>query len=337
MVNFDKIIKNGRKKMERLSGRAGNDYCSGMMSLPGLGWAGSGVSYTRNKKMFENYQIKSQIIGDNFTPDTTSFLFGFDLSAPIMVAPMSGIKSNLNGFISEKVFLKMILTSCSKCGMIGMCGDSFDTTQNYDVPELLSQNDGIAVCKPRSFDEIKKRIMLLKKVHVKVIGIDLDGIGGVFLSNEKKVFRKNAKELKEIRLLYHGPMFLKGILSLNDAQIAHDCGYDGVVVSNHGGRSFDYAAAPLSVLSQIAKTFKGKMTILVDGGISNGFETFICLALGADGVLIGREAVYAVVGGGRPGLISLLRKMQNELVKAMLFSNCRKISDISQKCIENYV
>ncbi len=305
--------------------------------LPGLGWSGKGTSYRRNRDVFEKYYIKSQLIGKDFLPSSVCTVFGQEIQAPVFIAPMSGIKSNLRGAIGEKVFLASILGGCEQSGMIGMCGDSFDTTDDYIVSSLLRKHKGIAVCKPRSFNEIKVRIDLLKKTNVVAIGIDLDGLAGLLLSGVKKVFRKDFSELKKIRALFHGPMFIKGILSIEDAEVVYRSGYNGIVLSNHGGRAIDYSPSPLMILPSIVKKYKNKMTILIDGGISTGYDIFICLALGADGVLVGRQALYAAVGGGKEGIVILLEKMVTELKKAMLFANCHNIKDINQTHLERYV
>lgn len=339
MKELDRVIQRSKKILSLFNLVAGNNKheMEILPILPGLGWSGEGASYRRNRDEFEKYYIKSQLVGEDFLPSSVSTIFEQEIQAPVFIAPMSGIKSSLRGVISEKDFLAYILGGCEQGGVIGMCGDSFDTTDDYIVPSLLRKHKGIAVCKPRSFHEIKERIGLLKKTNVVAIGIDIDGLAGVLLSGAKKVFRKDFLELKKIRTLFNGPMFIKGVLSVEDAEIVYKSGYDGIVLSNHGGRAIDYSPAPLRVLPNIVKKYKNKMKILIDGGISTGYDVFICLALGADGAMIGRQALFAAVGGGERGIVILLEKIVTEFKKAMLFSNCHNIKDINQTHLEKYV
>ncbi|MCB0367847.1 MAG: alpha-hydroxy-acid oxidizing protein [Bdellovibrionales bacterium] len=304
-------------------------------SVPGLGGVGRGISFSRNKSSLLKYCIKHRMLSDHFSPETNTNFFGQDIKIPIIAAPMSGIKTSLKGVIQEIDFHKFILEGCTDAGTIGMCGDSYDTTAEYHVPELLKDVRGIAVCKPRILSEIENRIHLLNVSGVYAIGIDIDGAAGMLLE-AGKVTKKNPLELKKIRSLFNGPMFLKGIMSVEDALTAHQAGFDGIVVSNHGGRSIDYSLGTADILPAISSQLKGKIIIMVDGGVASGYDAFIYLALGADVVLSGRSILYSVVAGGRTGVTETLNKFTSELRRAMLFSGCRKISDITSEVIEKY-
>jgi isopentenyl diphosphate isomerase/L-lactate dehydrogenase-like FMN-dependent dehydrogenase len=337
-MKHEKIIKKGKDLLADHGVVESRLNHKGMLlepSVPGLGTVGTGTTFLRNKKSLSRYFIKTQLLGDNFVPNTNIELFGIKLAIPILVAPMSGIKTNLNGVMEEYDFLKFVLSGCKDTGTIGVCGDSFDTTSDYIVPDLIKNIGGIGVCKPRNFYLLKDRIEELKKVNVIAIGIDLDGIAGMLLDNGL-VTRKSKGELRQIRALFDGPMFLKGITSLEDALLAHETGYDAIVISNHGGRSIDYSLGTADVLPQIAKVLKGKIKILVDGGVKSGYDAFIYLALGADAVLVGRTALYSVIGGGREGLKVTLLKLASDLKRAMIFSSTKNITDINSGVIDKY-
>jgi isopentenyl diphosphate isomerase/L-lactate dehydrogenase-like FMN-dependent dehydrogenase len=263
-------------------------------TVPGLGGMGSGITLTRNRTALSKYFIKTTLIGESFTPKTSAKIFGQEISFPIMSAPMSGIKSNLRGTVDEEKFMRDILTGCKMAGTIGIGGDSFDTTNDFFIPKLVSEIGGIGVCKPRNFDLLSKRINELKKAKPYAIGIDIDGIARMLI-NTNEVTRKNKSELRKIRALFKGPMFLKGIMSVEDALAAYETGFDGIVISNHGGRATDYGLGTADILPIIAKKLKGKIKILVDGGIYTGYDVFVYLALGADAVLVGRTILYAAV------------------------------------------
>lgn len=304
--------------------------------VPGLGGAGSGISFNRNRTSLEKYAIKTRILGDNFIPNTQFDIFSKKLAMPIMSAPMSGIKTSLRGVITENDFLTAILSGSSEAGTIGMCGDSFDLTESYIVPNLINKYGGVGVCKPREKQEIIKRIKLLNKAGAASIGVDVDGLGGVLLFMDGKVTRKNRNELVAIRKSFNGAMFLKGIMSIEDAQMALDTGFDAIVVSNHGGRVMDYSLGVADVLPEICDKFKGKMKIIADGGIRSGYDAFVYLALGADAVLVGRTILYGALGAGAEGVKSVLEKLQTELIRAMLFTGCKSLKEINKDLLIKY-
>lgn len=304
-------------------------------SVPGLGAVGGKITFGRNREALKKYAIKTRLLGKTFIPDTSVKLFGMDLAFPIIAAPMSGIKTSLRGIIEERVFLTSILEGCKDVGTIGMCGDSYDITSDYIVPGLIKQFGGIGVCKPRSYEKLKERIDLLKETEPIAIGIDLDGVAGMLLDTGQ-VTRKDVNELEKIRSLFNGPMFLKGILSLEDAELAYKTGFDAIVISNHGGRSIDYVRGTADVLPEIADKFKGKMKILVDGGIRNGYDVYVYLALGADVVLTGRTILYSVIGGKTDGVKTTLLKLASDLRRTMIFTGAQDIEAINSATIELY-
>lgn len=330
-MDFEEVISNGKQKL-RLAGISEIIDLTDLtvkVGVPGLGGAGSGITFERNRLAFKKYALKHKLLGDSFIPDTKTSVLGIELSLPILSAPMSGIKTNLNNTIAEDEFLTGILDGCRQAGTIGMCGDSFDSTDCYVVPELIKKYGGIGVCKPRKQNEIIKRIKLLEESHTKAIGIDVDGLGGIMLFSQGAVTKKGKNELEEIRKTYKGKMFLKGIMSVDDARMAHDTGFDAIVVSNHGGRVSDYSNGVADILPVIVKEMGRKIEILADGGIRTGFDAFIYLALGAKGVLVGRTSLYGVLGGGTEGVKSVMNKLSSELIRAMLFTECRTIADIN--------
>lgn len=337
-MTFEEIIKKGKDILAKKGiVESPMDYGGEQLepSVPGLGGVGRGITFARNREALAKYFIKIRLLGKHFTPDTVVELFGIKLAFPIMAASMGGIKTSLKGLVKETDFHRSILQGSKDAGTIGMCGDGFDTTSNYLVPDLIKNLGGIAVCKPRNFETLKKRIADLKKVKPVAIGIDLDGAAGQLLETGQ-VTRKDEQELQQIRGLWNGPMFLKGIMSVEDAVIAHRCGFDAIVVSNHGGRSIDYSLATADVLPQIAKKLKGKIKILVDGGVHSGYDVFLYLALGADAVLVGRTILYSVIGGGEEGVKKTFAKFSSELRRTMIFTGKKTIAEIKFDALGSY-
>ena len=102
------------------------------------------------------------------------------------------------------------------------------------------------------------------------------------------------------------PILLKGMLHRDDAQRALDCGMDGVIVSNHGGRQVDGAVAALDALPGVVGTVKGRVPVLFDSGIRRGADAFKALALGAKAVLLGRPYIWGLAVAGEQGVRDVL-------------------------------
>jgi L-lactate dehydrogenase (cytochrome) len=141
------------------------------------------------------------------------------------------------------------------------------------------------------------------------------------------------KDLQWIRDEWQGPMVIKGILEADDARAALSFGADGVVVSNHGGRQLDGALSTAQSLPAIVDAVKGKMTIFADSGVRTGTDIFRLLALGADGVLIGRAFVYALAVHGAAGVRNLLALMEKDLRTNMVLTGVKSVRDIGPDVI----
>lgn len=138
------------------------------------------------------------------------------------------------------------------------------------------------------------------------------------------------KDLEWIREFWTGPMVIKGILDPEDARDAVRFGADGIVVSNHGGRQLDGVLSTARALPAIASAVKGEVEILVDSGIRSGLDVVRMLALGADGVLLGRAFVYALAAHGEAGVANLLHLIAKEMRVAMTLTGARNIREISE-------
>lgn len=120
-----------------------------------------------------------------------------------------------------------------------------------------------------------------------------------------------------LRDYWKGPVLLKGILHEEDALRATNLGFDGIIVSNHGGRQLDAAISSIEALPKIAGVVSGKIKVLFDSGIRTGLDIIRALSLGADFVLIGRPFVYGVCAlseYGGPHVFQILKQeMENNM------------------------
>ncbi|APX33587.1 hypothetical protein BH708_13670 [Brachybacterium sp. P6-10-X1] len=125
------------------------------------------------------------------------------------------------------------------------------------------------------------------------------------------------ENIKDVRRQWDGPIYLKGILTPEDAQRARSVGAQGIYVSNHGGRQLDSSPSSISVLPSIVDAVGDDMTVVFDGGVRTGDDIAKALAVGADLVSIGRAWGYGNAAAGERGVLRVLEILDEELELAM--------------------
>ena len=144
---------------------------------------------------------------------------------------------------------------------------------------------------------------------------------------------KTVDEMREITAYAKMPFIIKGIMTPAGAVKAVESGAKAIVVSNHGGRVQGGVPSTAEVLPAIADAVKGKITIIVDGGIRSGVDVFRAIALGADAVLIGRPIIPAIYGGGAEGFKVYMDKIVGELKSTMTMCGAASLKEITREKI----
>ena len=137
------------------------------------------------------------------------------------------------------------------------------------------------------------------------------------------------RDLEWVRAEWKGQLVLKGVLDADDARAAVETGADGIVVSNHGGRQLDGVLSSARALPAIVQAVGGQTAILADGGVRSGLDVVRMLALGANGVLLGRAWAYALAGRGQAGVAHVLQLIETEMRVAMALTGATRIADIT--------
>ena len=138
------------------------------------------------------------------------------------------------------------------------------------------------------------------------------------------------EDLKALRKLWPHALIVKGILRPQDAVLAADCGADGVLVSNHGGRAVDSTPAPIDVLPKVAEAVGNRMTVLVDSGFRRGADVVKGLALGAKAVLIGRATLYGTAIAGEAGAARAIEIYRDEIDRMLALIGCPDIGALGR-------
>lgn len=143
----------------------------------------------------------------------------------------------------------------------------------------------------------------------------------------------NWKDIDWIRSIWPGKLILKGILDVEDAELAAKTGAQAIVVSNHGGRQLDGAPSSIEVLPEIVEAVGSQMEIMFDGGIRSGMDVMRALALGAKSCMIGRAYAYGLGAGGQAGVAKALDILQKELTTTMGLCGVNTIAEIDDKVL----
>ena len=137
------------------------------------------------------------------------------------------------------------------------------------------------------------------------------------------------EDLRQLRQMWPRKLIVKGIMHPDDAVMAADCGADGIVVSNHGGRNLDVTMAPIEVLPDVLNAVGKRVKVIVDSGFRRGSDVVKALALGADMVYIGRSTLYGVGAGGEAGAARAINIFREEIDRVMALVGCRSVADLN--------
>ena len=341
-LTLEDVRNNAREKLKGICAVYRNcdgeatKLCEGQSygSPLGIGGTGAGYSFHNNYEALKKIRLKMHLIGDHFEPNTSYEFFDRTLSMPIMGASTAGVHSfGGEEVISETEFCRSIVMGCKSAGTIGWRGDSI----NYSLENSFGINAiseagglGVKIVKPRDQEKIIEFFKKAEEANCIAVGVDIDGCGSYAMAKHNRpVYRKTIEDIRNLVESTSLPVIIKGVMCLEDAKAAKDAGASAIVISNHGGRVLDHTPGTAEVLPAIVKELGTEIRILADGGIRTGYDVLKMLALGANGVLIGRDLIRAAVGGGIEGVKIHMSYLQKTLVKAMKMTNCRSLKDVS--------
>jgi isopentenyl diphosphate isomerase/L-lactate dehydrogenase-like FMN-dependent dehydrogenase len=138
------------------------------------------------------------------------------------------------------------------------------------------------------------------------------------------------EELRSVRRRWTSALVVKGLSTAEDARLAADCGVDGIIVSNHGGRVLDGCVASMQALPQIVDAVAPKVTVMVDGGFRRGADILKAIAMGASSVFVGRATLFGLAAGSEPGVRRALTILRDEIDRAIALIGCRQLSELGR-------
>lgn len=275
---------------------------------------------------FDSLLIETRYINSTLPSMKTKFL-GYEFDTPVMTAALSHLHNVCENGMREHA---NAAAKANAACFVGMGEDS-------ELEDMLQSGAKIIkIIKPHEDNNV-----IFHKIEHAVangaiaVGMDIDhafaGNGAYDNVFGLPMRSKSFDEIKEFIEYSKVPFVIKGVLSVHDAELAAQAGADAVIVSHHHG-IMPYSVPPLMVLPDIVKAVGGQMSVIVDCGIESGADAFKALALGADGVCVGRNLMDALKGGG-DAMADRILEITNELRSIMARTGATCIEDIDSSVI----
>ena len=336
-MTYDEVLKSARGNMGpycKVCPVCNGAACKNQM--PGPGAKGVGDNAVRNYQKWQEIRVNMDTIHENKPIDTSVELFGRTFKYPFFAGPVGAMTLHYGEKYDDLAYNNLLVDACAKGGIAAFTGDGTNAKVMEGATAAIKAAGGLGIptVKPWNLETIRKKMELVKASGSFAVAMDIDGAGLPFLKNlTPPAGSKTVDELREVAEMAGVPFIIKGIMTRRGALKAKDAGAAAIVVSNHGGRVLDQCPATAEVLEDIVEAVGGRMKILVDGGLRSGVDVFKALAMGADGVLLGRPFVTAVYGGAAEGVQCYIDKIGGELEDTMRMCGAASISDISRDMI----
>ncbi|HCK87422.1 MAG TPA: FMN-dependent dehydrogenase [Erysipelotrichaceae bacterium] len=285
-----------------------------------------------NRRYLDQLLVEMRII-DAVEPDLTLDLFGKKFSSPIMMPAFSHL--NKVG-ITGRTPMQEYALAAKEMNLVNWVGMEPDE----EYASIAEQGaETVRIIKPfKDHDEIFRQIAFAKQHGALAVGVDID-----------HVFGKNGKydvvdgiELGPVmfedlcayvKAAGDTPFVAKGVLSVYDAEKCERAGCAGIFISHHHGR-LPFGIPPVIALREITEAIpETAMKLFVDCSIESGYDAFKALALGADAVSVGRGILPGLLKEGTDGVISKVKKMNEELSEMMGYTGIRDLDEMDPSVI----
>lgn len=302
-------------------------------SMPGPGCKYPGNAAARNFDKWQEIFVNMDTLCSNDEPDTSFELFGRKFKLPVFAAPLGALDLHYGNKYIDQDYNSILVKAAYEYGSMALTGDGVDPAIMLSSVEDMKKVNGIGcpTIKPWNKEAVFEKLDVLNANGIFAAAMDVDGAGLPFLkAMNPNAGSKTVEEMKEIISYAKMPFIIKGIMTPAGALKAVEAGASAIVVSNHGGRVQGGVPSTAEVLPSIVKAVKGKVTIIVDGGIRSGVDVFRALALGADAVLIGRPVLTAIYGGGEEGYKVYMDKILAEFKSTMTMCGAHSLAEITE-------
>jgi 4-hydroxymandelate oxidase len=308
----------------------------------------SGFTKRRNREAFDWVELVPRRLTAARTPLTATKILGAEMKFPLLVSPTAGHgQFHPDGEMAthrgaEAANAAMIVSNNSSFPIdkIGAAAASPFWFQLYPKQELDANRRALDAAQTAGCRAVV--VTIDQQAPFSEITAHDENLSGQTTRRTSRRQPPNPYRVEDSRLWYEWkffdeirpfvkvPLLAKGILTPEDAKLCLDHGLDGVYVSNHGGRSLDYAPSSLEVLPEIVDAVRGRVPVLLDSGIRRGSDILKALALGASAVCVGRVPLWGLGAFGPAGVQKVLEILQAELVQAMIDTGLPTLASIDR-------
>ena len=314
-----------------------------------------------NLGAFKHIQLRPHRLVDISRLDTTVELFGTTWQTPIFLCPVGGQKAyNPEGEVA--------VARAAKAKKTMQILSTATSSSVEDVAAALGTPPWYQLYMPSRWDATEKLVRRVEATGCPAIAWTVDLLGGRNLETFERLrrtdtracttchgpgpglahprpmtdglggsggnlFAANWDYLDRLKKLTKLKVLIKGIDNADDTKLAVEHGADGILVSNHGGRSTETLRATIDALPEVVDAANGRIPVLVDGGFRRGTDVYKALASGARAVGIGRPYIYGLGAFGQEGVERVLDILQSELRLVMRQCGTPTISQISRASI----
>src|SRR5262244_2670596 len=307
------------------------------------------VTLRANREGFLKFQLRPRRLVDVSKVDMSTDILGVKYDSPIIIAPSGGHYA----YHAEG---EPAVARAAKLGDHLQILSTNSTTSIKDVIAARGKPIWYQLYATNKFEVAKHHVESAEQQGAIVVAVTIDSSGGRNQETLRRLARTDTRDcaqchdrssltanykrrpmyqgadlsgltdisataltwekLKRIRGLTKMKMVLKGILAWEDAKLAAENGYDGIIVSNHGGRAGDLGRSSIDALPEIIEA-AGSMPVLIDSGFRRGTDIVKALCMGAKGVAVGRPYLWGLGAFGQPGVERVLELLRTETYAMM--------------------
>jgi len=299
-----------------------------------------------NEAAWSRYRLRPRVLRDVRTIDTSTTFLGARVSSPVAVAPMAmqhrasedgPVATARAAAATDSLFCMGLFGAGSAKEVAAVPGAAPRWLQVYVMADRQRSVEAIERSAEQGYGAV-------------VITVDVARQGNrrrdarnrwTFLQSDGQV--EDPNELFDHALTFDDigwfcerspiPLVVKGVMRGDDAASCIDAGAAGVVVSNHGGRQLDGALATADALEDVVESVGDRGEVYIDGGIRRGQHVVKALAMGAQGVFVGRPVMWGLVVADQKGVEGVLRGFQDEVERAMALCGARSIGEIDRSLL----
>ncbi len=300
--------------------------------------AGCGLTAQANRAAFDAIRLVPRVLADMRQASTAVNLFGQSLEHPLLLAPIAyqrlfhadgeqgsaAAADAQGGAMLVSSLASQSLESIAAASERPLWFQLYWQGSRERTLRLLKRAEaaGYAVMLVTVDAPVKQAVCTLPP-HIWAVNCEQPLQANPVTIGESAVFQgwmsqaPTWQDMLWLRAQTQHPLLIKGILHPEDAEQAMGMGFDGIIVSNHGGRVLDSVISSLDALTQVLAQVQGRVPVLFDSGIRSGLDAYKALSLGAAAVCIGRPYVYGLAANGALGVAQVIRLMRDELEMTM--------------------